>query len=588
MTRACALLVVLLGTARMAVAEPPIWPLDLTSRYLTGNFMEPREGRFHTGLDLKTNSRTGYAVLAVRNGWISRIRVAEGGYGKAVYLTCGDGMSYVYGHLERLADPLRARVSALQARLGRYAVDIGCEPGEFPVRQGEVLALSGQSGTAGPHLHFEVRGPDGQPRDPLAAGFAAPDSLAPEIVAVRAVLLDEPSRTLLVGGGAPLSGRLPDLVAGSGRVRFCARIVERSDHLRHRLEACRVRLLVDGEEVFAAANDSVHWDRVTQQRLEYVRTELGWERWLAGEPRLTLSGRRSADWLELGVLPPGSHEVRLVACDRAGNAVAVDWGLEVPADAESSGWRGWPASAPVVGGEWRVVAGPASRGGSFAVGPVAVEWRCGRLRDPVPARRLQLAGLEPLADAVEWRTPGAPLLAPVPVVLPRQARPGAPVSWEAADVAVYRLDDGAWSFVAAPRTVAGEPAFDLAGPGVHALLRDTAPPVIATATVAKVLAAQTVRRRHGIALSRWPELRIPVGDHGSGIDWPTLAVSLDGAPLVAEPDPPRDRILVELPDTTGAGDHRVQVVVSDRAGRASSATLAVTLVEAAADGRRRP
>jgi len=564
-------------SAATHAATPPRWPLDLATRYLTGNFMEPRDGRFHTGLDLKTNSRTGYAVRAVADGWISRLKVAETGYGKAVYLTCPGGTTYVYAHLERLADPLRERVRDAQVRLGRYAVDLELGPDEIPVRRGAVLALSGQSGTDGPHLHFEVRGGDGQVRDPLAWGFAVPDSLPPEILAVRAVPLDAPEATLLVAGDTPLGGRLPDLVAGAGRVRFAARVVERSDALRYRLGPWRISLTMDGDEVFAARNDSQASDRNGQQRLEYAQTDLGWERWLAREPRLPLAGRSGAGWFDAGVLAPGDHALRLAAEDRAGNRSAVAWRLFVPAaPADTARWRGWPEGPAVLGDPWRMTAPTVD----VVASPVGLERRCGPLDAPAPADRRRLTGLVTLGDPVQWRTRRAVLLDPVTVVLPGGALPDDPAAVFASDVAVYRLEDGAWTYAAAPRRLENGPGFPLERPGVYRLLRDTAPPVIATATVETILVAATVRRRHGIALPRWPEVRIPVGDHGSGIAWGDIAVELDGSPLVVEPDPPRDRILVELPDETAAGEHRLRVRARDRAGHERTATLVLTLMSA--------
>lgn len=73
----CALLLVAGGgAAGSAAAAPvvadslaaaaPLWPLDLPTRYLTSDFMEYREGRFHAGIDLKTDGRTGWAVRAAR------------------------------------------------------------------------------------------------------------------------------------------------------------------------------------------------------------------------------------------------------------------------------------------------------------------------------------------------------------------------------------------------------------------------------------------------------------------------------------------------------------------------------------------
>jgi len=76
---------------------------------------------------------------------------------------------------------------------------------------------------------------------------------------------------------------------------------------------------------------------------------------------------------------------------------------------------------------------------------------------------------------------------------------------------------------------------------------------------------------------RWEILCIPVGDHGAGVDWDGLQAWLDGAPLIVEPDAPRDRVLVELPDDVAPGTHRLGLEVADRAGRATTTVLTVTV-----------
>ena len=61
---------------------------------------------------------------------------------------------------------------------------------------------------------------------------------------------------------------------------------------------------------------------------------------------------------------------------------------------------------------------------------------------------------------------------------------------------------------------------------------------------------------------------LPLDDRGSGIDPGSVTVALDGAALTPEPDPLRDRLLVELPDDLAAGAHRLEVAARDRAGLA--------------------
>ncbi len=120
------------------------------------------------------------------------------------------------------------------------------------------------------------------------------------------------------------------------------------------------------------------------------------------------------------------------------------------------------------------------------------------------------------------------------------------------------------------------------------MLRDTAPPVIATRAVAARLEERPPRRDHGVSQPRWPVLRVPLGDHGSGIEWDSLRVRLDDRPLVVEPDAPRDRILVEFPDDLPAGRHRIVVSVADRVGLESHAVLDLVLQNHAAVEGSRP
>ena len=67
--------------------------------YLSGTFGELRSNHFHSGIDIKTDSRTGKAVVAIADGYVSRIKVAPGGYGKALYIDHPNGYTSVYGHL---------------------------------------------------------------------------------------------------------------------------------------------------------------------------------------------------------------------------------------------------------------------------------------------------------------------------------------------------------------------------------------------------------------------------------------------------------------------------------------------------------
>ncbi|HYY44106.1 MAG TPA: peptidoglycan DD-metalloendopeptidase family protein [Actinomycetota bacterium] len=118
-------------------AQGFIWPLNgpVTSPY------GPRWGSFHPGVDI--DSYTGQPFYAAKGG---RVITAGGisGYGNAVVIDHGGGVSTLYGH-----------ASALKVSVGEQ------------VRQGQVIGLVGCTGyCTGDHLHFEVR-INGNPVNPM-------------------------------------------------------------------------------------------------------------------------------------------------------------------------------------------------------------------------------------------------------------------------------------------------------------------------------------------------------------------------------------------------------------------------------------
>lgn len=114
-----------------------IWPINggITSYY------GPRWGRMHTGIDIDCN--TGDPLVASKPG---RVILASyySGYGNAIAIDHGAGVSTLYGHLSG------------------FDVSTGQD-----VSQGAIIGFCGSTGhSTGSHLHFEVR-IQGAPTDPL-------------------------------------------------------------------------------------------------------------------------------------------------------------------------------------------------------------------------------------------------------------------------------------------------------------------------------------------------------------------------------------------------------------------------------------
>ena len=150
---------------------------------LSGNFGEVRGNHFHSGLDLKTGGVEGKPVYAIAAGFVSRIAVSEGGFGKAIYLEHPNGKTSVYAHLREFAPELAAYVKEQQYAKQSFEVNLNPPAGKFAVKKGALIAKSGNSGgSGGPHVHFEVRETNGQiPTNPLNHGFEVKDSKHPEL-----------------------------------------------------------------------------------------------------------------------------------------------------------------------------------------------------------------------------------------------------------------------------------------------------------------------------------------------------------------------------------------------------------------------
>lgn len=132
-------------------------PLDIPV-LLSGNFGELRSNHFHSGIDFKTQGVEGKPIHSVQDGYVSRISVSPWGYGNGLYITHPDGTTTVYGHLLKFSEKIAAYVKEKQYEQESFNVNLTLTPEELPVKEGEVVALSGNTGSSGgPHLHFEVR-----------------------------------------------------------------------------------------------------------------------------------------------------------------------------------------------------------------------------------------------------------------------------------------------------------------------------------------------------------------------------------------------------------------------------------------------
>jgi peptidase M23-like protein len=311
-------------------AAKPVFPLDEPAG-LVASFGEYRPDHLHPGVDFSTRGRDGLPVHAVEAGRIYRLKVEWRGYGRALYIRHADGRISVYAHLERYEDShlgLEKLVSREKEKRGvRYPGDIQLEP-PIPVRRGEVVGYSGESGAGLPHLHFEMRRDDQEPADPLVPGWIS--GSAPPVFESVLFVSDSPE-TWIDGkrvlemelsrgeGGVYAPGRVPVL---SGRFLPEAR-VHSGDREGHRLGIKALTVLLDGVTIYRFRLDSFRFAQYPEVGLllDHARSRLSppdYSYFLVRLPGNDLGGpgKEEAPWPPL---PPGEHRLEVEAQSALGD-----------------------------------------------------------------------------------------------------------------------------------------------------------------------------------------------------------------------------------------------------------------------------
>ena len=143
------------------------YPLEIPI-YLSGTFGELRPNHFHAGIDIKTQGKEGVKVYSIGGGYISRIQISEGGYGKALYIKHDNGQSSVYAHLQKFSPRIEKIVKDIQYKKETYTLRVYPSSNEIRIKNNELIGLSGNTGRSfGPHLHYELRDEKDRPINPL-------------------------------------------------------------------------------------------------------------------------------------------------------------------------------------------------------------------------------------------------------------------------------------------------------------------------------------------------------------------------------------------------------------------------------------
>lgn len=231
-------------------------PFDFPITF-SGNFGEIRANHFHGGLDFKTGGTIGKPVRALADGYISRIRVTHGS-GYVLDVAYDNGYSTINRHLSAFVGDVARRVEDLQYEKESWEVEITPDPDEYPVKAGQIIALSGNTGYSfGPHLHLDmIETATDEYIDPLPFFMnKVKDKTAPRAEGI--MLFPQPGKGVVEGKQTrrafPAHPTKP--ITAWGLIGAGIRAYDYMDGVQNKYGVKTVILEVDGEEVFRSTID---------------------------------------------------------------------------------------------------------------------------------------------------------------------------------------------------------------------------------------------------------------------------------------------------------------------------------------------
>lgn len=308
-------------------------PLDITPPALAGSFGEIRGNHFHSGIDFRTNQREGYPVYAVADGYISRLRVQNSGFGQALYINHPNGFTTVYGHLQRFAPKIATIVKNLEYDKKSFEIDEFPDATLIPVRKGEIIAWSGNRGSSGgPHLHFEIRDTKTEETiNPQFFGIIIPDNIPPVIHGLYVYRLNgkvfnenTPKQAIAIAG-ANGSYKTTSPISLTGEVGFGIVTTDRHNGMSGINGVYSIQLEVDGKMVYTSALERFAFEdsKAINSHIDfptYLNTKRSIQKSFVepGNPLKIYSSLVNSGRINFN--DGASHQLRYIVTDSKGNA----------------------------------------------------------------------------------------------------------------------------------------------------------------------------------------------------------------------------------------------------------------------------
>ncbi len=344
-------------------------PLDIPL-VVIGTFGEIRADHFHSGLDLSTNEQEGKKVYAAASGYVSRIKIAPDGFGKAIYITHPNGYVTVYAHLKKFNPVIEKYIHKLQYEKESFAIDQYSVQAELPVKKGEVIAYSGSTGGAeGPHLHFEIRDAKTEwPINPLFFGFKIPDNIPPKISRLKIYSLHSQgvvinaieSATYKVSNESGENKILgPQVINVFGSIGLGIEAEDKKmdpDVKEYSLGIYSIEMKVDGNKAY-----SFRFDKFSFDETRYANAHVDYEEETLHNAKIQRCYRLPGNKLSIDADPRMSgelnmndgkmHDIEFTTTDFAGNTTSMHLALQSETSLASLPFPSPPDDATIIDSE---------------------------------------------------------------------------------------------------------------------------------------------------------------------------------------------------------------------------------------------
>ena len=265
--------ILLFSITQSVKSQDYINPLDFRLQ-LSGTFGELRSNHFHAGIDLKTKGVEGQKVYSIADGYVSRIKSSSYGYGKAVYITHYDGKTSVYAHLKEFSVKIDTIIKKQQYKREKFDINVFLKKDSIKVKQGEVIALSGNSGSSGgAHLHFEIRDTETEhPLNPLDYGFKVIDKISPLIKQIKIFdLVDGKSEIYDI---KKLNNKytVKDTISTNNKIGIGVYTYDQSNDAYNKNGVNKIRLYIDSTLIY-----NFELDRLDFSTNKYINSHIDYE-----------------------------------------------------------------------------------------------------------------------------------------------------------------------------------------------------------------------------------------------------------------------------------------------------------------------